>query len=123
MDVRRVVQVWATGGDGSDLVGSGYLLSESVVLTATHALGAATDGILVQSHSGDGWTSRVQRVIDLGGDVSVLQCAQTYPGPLGVPPNIGGFGTRARQLDAVVDGFPDYQLQHPARTADSVPSP
>ena len=116
MDVRRVVQVWARDVDGHDRVASGLLVTESVVLTATHALGAVrtgVDGVVVHSRAaGAGWSSHVQRVLDLGGDVSLAVCRTACPGPLGVQPPLGGLGTEARRVDAVAVGFPASAMQH-----------
>ena len=123
MDIRRVVQVWARGTAGSDRVGSGHLLTDSLVLTAAHVLGPlladrddavlGLDEVVVQSHWGAGRTVPVSRAVRLGDDIALLQCGRRFTHTLGPAPVLGATGSSAVVLPAVVVGYPDLGLQRP----------
>ena len=78
------------------------------------------ENVVVQSHFGPGWMSTVTRVLDVKDDIIVLHCASEYPGPFGTQLRraVGGLGTSAVVLDAIVVGYPALGLQRPA-TSDS----
>jgi tetratricopeptide (TPR) repeat protein len=120
MDLRRVVQIWAREHDGRDRPGSGYLLTDSLVLTASHVLGLPTtrrsegvlaaDDVLVQSHWVDR-TIKASKMLGLGGDIALLLMDRPFKHPLGPAPVRGAVGSAAVVLPAVVVGYPALALQ------------
>jgi hypothetical protein len=131
MDVRRVVQLWVRDPGGPDRIGSGYLLTDSVVLTAAHVLGPPTagrdegmlaaDDVLVQSHWNAGRTVPASRVLRLGGDIAVLIVDRPFVDPLGPAPVRGTLGSAALVLPAVVVGYPELELQQRPEEGSTVP--
>ncbi|MCI0140663.1 trypsin-like peptidase domain-containing protein [Arthrobacter bambusae] len=121
MDVRRVVQVWVKDPSGPLRIGSGYLLTDSLVLTAAHVLGPliagsdadslAGDDVRVQSHWAADRTVPAARVLRLGGDIVVLTVDRPFRHLLGPAPVWGTVGSEARVLPAVVLGYPELELQ------------
>jgi hypothetical protein len=114
-DVSRVVQIVAQhfADDPTPKVGSGYRVSASMVLTATHALDSATPELVaVRSHLA-GWTAGVLTRYDLGDDVSLLEIGRPRVDagrallvtPID-PPLYGKVGSRPGGRQAIAVGHP-----------------
>jgi hypothetical protein len=133
MDVRRVVQLWVRDPRGPDVVGSGYLLTDSLVLTAAHVLGPiiagrddnvlVSDDVLVQSRWDAGRTVRASRVLRLGRDIAVVVVDRPFAHRLGPAPVRGTVGSSAVVLPAVVVGYPELELQQRPVEGSTVSEP
>jgi hypothetical protein len=55
VDERRVVQVFAGAGDGNGRTGSGYLITDGLVLTARHVVEGVTGLCEVRAVGCAGW--------------------------------------------------------------------
>src|SRR5690348_14349752 len=90
--VDRVVAVVATLQDGREQFGSGYLVSDRLVLTAEHctrdnATGESAAAPLKVVRASDGAAAQVVGVVsDRGLDVAVLRLADGAPWDPGLPP-------------------------------------
>lgn len=114
MELARVVQVFSRDSHGNEIVGSGYLLTHSSVLTASHVVGSSLSDVQVESRINKDWSSPVSRVIDLGNDVCVLQCSRRVSGLTGPAPQFGSLGTGANRVSGIAVGYPSYAARHDA---------
>ena len=122
--VDRVVAVVATLRDGREQLGSGYLVSGRLVLTAEHCTRDKVTGEpaarLRVVRASDGAVAKVAGVVpDRGLDVAVLQLADDTPWDAGLPPP--AFARVDQSQSGVLDdctgiGFPLFQRDPDRRT-------
>src|SRR4051794_36144240 len=100
-DSKRVVQITALRHGSKPEVGSGYQITDTTILTASHILGTArAPQIFIQSYKA-AWKQAAVGRVDIGGDISLLTIAPiTAPDGTGVAPIFGALGSKATVLDA-----------------------
>lgn len=115
LKAERVVEVWAPASERP--FGSGYLISDGLVLTAGHVVDGAGRGIEVRPLGQDAWIRA--RVVWRGklGDVALLRLTRRRPGRLHV--RIGQFATDRRAQCRGV-GFPLAQEHGGVRDTEDI---
>ncbi|GAA1585810.1 hypothetical protein GCM10009804_47460 [Kribbella hippodromi] len=110
IDAHRVAEVIVKAAGGIERRGSGYLIRQGLVLTATHVIATAQSiRVRFDADRVPGEWSASGELVWSAGDVAVL--AITPAGDPVPPARLGGIGDRAASLQVRAVGFPWFKLR------------